>query len=174
MFLSTAALVACGGRGLVAPALPGSALAGEAGPFLELDAETLAADSLDPAELRAVLNGAGFAGASQRVWIDAEQERRALVRALAFDTPAGADVYLGWLRAHTFDVIGEAEEHAPLDVPSPSFLTVHEPGGCCPKEGRIFLTAWREGTVVLSLEVGGRNVGRRDAQEFASALDAAV
>lgn len=159
---------------MAAPELPPAALPGTAGPLDELDAEIVSADAMDPAELIAVLDDAGFVTGRQRVWTDEKQERRALVRALTFDTPGGADVYLGWLRAHTFDVIGGAEELAPLAVPSPSFLTVHEPGGCCPKEGRIFLAAWREGSVVLSLEVGGRNVGRRDAQEFASALDAAV
>lgn len=172
--LATLALFGCGKQHPVGLDLPSGALPGQAGPLLAMDVETVAADAPDPAELMTVLEGAGFAAGRQRTWTDPERARRAVVRVLGFGTPEGAASYLAWLRGHADDVIGTSRETTALELPSPSFLAVHEPSGCCPKETRTYLAAWREGTRVISIQVGGRHPRRRDAQELAAALDAAV
>lgn len=158
----------------MAPPLPGNALAGEAGPLLELDAEMLSANALDQAELRAALEESGFEAASQRTWTDPEHDRRALVLVAAFEDPDGAQTYLAWLHAHVGDQIGRASPRTAQGAPDGATIFVHEPSGCCPKESRVYLIPWRAGTTVISLEVSGRLVRPRDVVALAQELDGAI
>lgn len=171
MRVAALAVVLCGCSAAAVPALPPAALPGTAGPLGDLDAETVSADAVDPIELISVLDRAGFVAGRERRWTDEERSWEAVARVLAFETPSGAEAYLDWLRANVTDVIGRSRELPPFDMSSPGLLALHEPGGCCPKEGRIYLAAWRKGSTVLSIQVGGRNPQRRDVQELASALD---
>jgi hypothetical protein len=93
---------------------------------------------------------------------------------LAFGSPEGADSYLGWLRDHVDEVIGTAELLDPPALPGGSLLALSEPGDCCPKATDVYLIAWRKGSSVLSLEVGGEAVDEALVTDLAMTLDRAV
>lgn len=176
--LATMALlaVACG-SGVEAPdPLPADALPGEAGEVVELDAAFVARDAIDVAELEVLLENAGFAGGTQRAFSQTEgaRQQRSLARILAFGDAAGAQEYLGWLQDHVDEVIGAAELLEPPDVPGAAFLALSEPGDCCPKATNVYLVAWRKGSTVLTLEVGGNGVDEVAVGELAQTLDGSV
>lgn len=169
-------LVACGGSSSSdPPALPTLS-------FPEMDTErttitieALASDASDPGSLASLLEDAGFRAGSERTYAGpGERFSLAVTRLLAFDDAEGAEVYLAWLRDHPTDLIGRVESLAPLELPGSPFLTVHVPGGCCPKEVPIYLSAWRRGHSVVSLRVSGRGLERDDVEDLAGQLDAAL
>lgn len=177
--LITLGLVACRGNHPQAPPPPPPAdlLPGSSVHTDRLDLETLAEDALDPAALAELLEGARFESASQRSFsVRAGPVRQVVARVVRFDSPEGAADYLGWLRSHASDVLGEgARREEPLELSTSSAVFFHEPGGCCPNKALFWwLAAWARGDHVLTLQVGGAVPDRKPVDELANGLDAAV
>jgi hypothetical protein len=176
--LATLTLVtaACGSGAAAPDPVPADALPGDAGEVVELDATFVAGDAIDFAELESILEDAGFAGGTQRVFSQSEVGRpqRSLARVLAFGDAAGAQAYLGWLEGHLDEVIGTAELLDPPEVPGAAFLAISQPECLCPKATPVYLAAWAKGPTVLTLEVGGKGVESADVHELVTTLDGAV
>jgi hypothetical protein len=93
---------------------------------------------------------------------------------VAFDEQEGADAYLRWLDEHADEVIGDAEVVADAAVPSADAaieVLRHEPGDCCPKETVTYLTAWRDGEVVVVLQLAGPSVEVADVAAAARLVE---
>jgi hypothetical protein len=170
------ALVGCGGSSSTEPPpLPTLSFPGMDTERTTISIAALASDASDPGSLASLLEDAGFRTGSERTYAGpGERFSLAVTRLLAFDDADGADAYLAWLREHPTDLIGEVESLEPLDLPGSPFLSVHLPGGCCPKEVPIYLSAWRRGDSVVSLRVSGRGLERDDVEDLAGRLDAAI
>ncbi len=168
------ALAACGAGSAAPPRIAPDLLPGSPGDPLVLDASALAEQAVHPDRLEELLQSAGFVVGSERTFSAPRPARRALARVLVFDSAAGAEEYLAWVRENAGELVGEVAEQTPLELPGEPFLLLHEPGGCCPKERDNFVTAWRRGSTVLYLEVTGDDVRREDVTDLASILDAAV
>lgn len=120
---------------------------------VELDAERVAADALDPGALASLLADAGFERAVERTYAGPDGDlRRVAVRVVRFATPEGAARYLSWLRTHASEIIGALAETVESEA-GPVF--VHRPGGCCPKELPLAMGAWRSGTEVIRVVAAG-------------------
>jgi hypothetical protein len=155
--------------------IPASALPGSPADPEVLDAPAVAADAIQPKELEALLDDAGFVGGTQRLFSRARPWRRgALARRLEFETAGGAERYLTWLRDHPEEVIGGAEPDPALDVPADVSVFVHEPDPCCHNDTRIFLATWTDGTSAITLKVGGPGAQANDVTRLVALLDAAV
>jgi hypothetical protein len=156
--------------------VPADALPGEGGEIVPLDTDLIVRDAIDAAELESLLEGAGFAGGTQRTFSQTQGTRpqRSLARILAFGDPAGARAYVAWLEEHLDEVIGTAELLEPPAVDGEAFLAISEPDCLCPKAADVYLAAWARGSTVLTLEVGGKGVRIADVQKLAVAFDRAV
>lgn len=142
--------------------------------LVELDAARMASDAVHPQELEAVLGGAGFVGGRERTFSDAgPPPARVLARVMQFGDADGATTYLSWLRGHAAGLIGDSEPQ-PAPELLEAFLVHTLPNACCPKNVPIFLTAWRRGAAVLSLEVAGAAVTRQDVLDLAPTFDHAM
>lgn len=137
-----------------------------------LTAEDLAADAVDRDALLSVLDDAGFGGARELVGADrAAGVHRVAVRTFTFHDDGGGGAYLAWLEAHMSDVIGEADAVGSIDRDDADEVIGifrHEPGDCCPKATVTYLTAWRDGNVVVTLELAGPSVEPHDVAAAAS------
>jgi hypothetical protein len=154
--------------------VPGDALPGHAASVVELDAARVASDAVHPQEFEAVLEGAGFVGARERTFSDpGPPPHRVQARVMQFGDVEGATVYLNWLRGHSDELIGDVETQ-PAPKLLEAFLVHTLPNACCPKNVPIFLTAWRSGAAVLSLEVAGAAVTRQNVLDLAPAFDRAM
>lgn len=179
--LATTLMVAACGPGSGAPELPPpaplapDALPWRAGEIVELDAASVAEDAVRVADLEAILTEAGFAGATQRVFANARgaRQQHSLARVLAFADASGAQAYLDWLREHVDEVIGTAEFLEPPDPLGFAFLALSDTD-CCPKATEVYLAAWRRGSTVLTLEVGGDGLNEALVASLAEDLDRAV
>lgn len=179
--IASAALVAfalvagCGGRGDTLDPVPADALPGDGGQVVSLDADRLARDAVDAAELVSLLEEAGFEGGTERRFSQTQGTRpqRSLARILAFGDPTGARAYLAWLEEHLDEVIGSAELLAP-PVDGEAFLALSEPECLCPKATDVYLAAWARGSTVLTLEVGGKGVETAEVHELVMGFDRAV
>jgi hypothetical protein len=166
-------LSACGSN-VAVPTVPGDALPGHAASVVELDASLVASDAVHPQELETVLGDAGFVGGQERTFSDpGPPPHRATARVMQFDDVQGATAYLTWLRGHTAELIGDAKPQ-PAPALLDAFLVHTLPNACCPKDTAIFLTAWRSGATVLSLELSGAAVTRQDALDLAPEFDHAM
>jgi hypothetical protein len=165
------------------PAPPASAPTIAAGPIASADAsrdltaQDLAADAVDRAALLSLLQDAGFAAGSELAGADrASGVYRAAARAIAFEDEDGAGTYLAWLGEHAADVIGAAEVVGTIEPPGndgPVEVFRHEPGDCCPKATVNYFTAWRDGDVVVTLELAGPAVELRDVAAAAGRVELA-
>lgn len=142
--------------------------------MVELDAEALAAHAVDPLRARTLLEASGFEAGSERTWVDAERDRRVLVRLLVFEGAGGAQTHMAWIRDHADELIGRSEPAAAPDAPDGAIVFLHGPSGCCPKETPAYLVPWRKGPIVVWLEVRGPRVGLDDVVDLALRLDTAV
>ena len=168
---------------LVGCAAPVSAPTIAAGPIASADAsrdltaEDLAADAVDRPALLSLLEDAGFAAGRELAGADrASGIYRAAARTLAFEDEDGADTYLTWLGDHVGEVIGAAEvvgtiEPAGNDGAVEVFR--HEPGDCCPKATVNYFAAWRDGAVVVTLELAGPRVELDDVAVAADRVELA-
>jgi hypothetical protein len=167
------ALSGCGSHASI-PSVPADALPGQPASVVELDAARVASDAVHPQELETVLGDAGFVGGRERTFSDpGPPPHRATARVMQFDDIQGATTYLAWLRWHTAELIGDAEPQ-PAPALLDAFLVHTLPNACCPKDAPIFLTAWRSGAAVLSLELSGAAVTRQDVLDLAPELDRAM
>jgi hypothetical protein len=152
--------------------IPAEALPGRAGPPVELDASRVSADAVDIDELETLLSDAGFVAGTQRQFSRTVGGRRTtLARVLVFESSPGAQAYLGWLADHVGDVIGNAQPIDGLSVPDGAIVFIHEPNPCCHSETRLVLAAWKDGTTVMTLQLGGQVVRTRAVPELVSRLD---
>jgi len=156
--------------------VPADALPGKAGVVVQLDATFIAEEATDAGELEALLEEAGFAGGTQRVFSQSEGTRpqRSLARILVFGDIAGARAYMGWLEGHLDEVIGAAELLEPPDVPGAAFFALSRPECLCPKATSVYLAAWTRGSTVLTLEVGGKGVRLAEVRRFVRTLNGSV
>ena len=158
----------------VAP-IPQAALPGRPAASVALDAGTLAQDAVDVSSLETLLGHAGYVGGTQRQFSRTQGGRRRIVaRVLRFETTAGAERYLTWLRDNVADVIGKARPNHALEAPAGGSVFEHEPNPCCHSETRIFLAAWNRGPTVVTLQVDGPAARASAVPELLSQLDAAV
>ena len=168
---------------LVGCAAPVSAPTIGAGPIASADAsrdltaEDLAADAVDRAALLSLLEDAGFAAGRELAGADrASGIYRAAARAIAFEDEEGAGTYLAWLGDHAGEVIGAAEvvgTIGPVGNDGAVEVFRHEPGDCCPKATVNYFTAWRDGDVVLTLELAGPAVALHDVAAAADRVELA-
>ncbi|MEP7033459.1 MAG: hypothetical protein ABI879_05715 [Actinomycetota bacterium] len=166
-------LSACGSNAAV-PTVPGDALPGHAASVVELDASLVASDAVHPQELETVLGDAGFVGGRERTFSDpGPPPHRVQARVMQFGDVEGATAYLTWLRGHSSELIGHVKPQSAPELLD-AFLVQTVPNACCPKNVPIFLTAWRSGAAVLSLEVAGAAVTRQDVLDLAPAFDHAM
>ena len=142
-----------------------------------LTAEDLAADAVDREELIELLADAGFGAANELAGADrAAGIHRAAARAVAFADADGAGTYLAWLGDHADEILGTVEvvgtvEPAAADEGIDVFR--HEPGDCCPKATITYFTAWRDGDVVVTLELAGPAVELADVAAAADRVELA-
>ena len=163
---------ACASPPEAPPRVPELPLAGMETELSTLTIEHLARDASDPGSLASLLEDAGFRSGSERTYAGpGERFSLAVTRVLAFDDAEGAETYLAWLREHPSEFLGTVERLPPLDLPGSPFLTVHLPGGCCPKEVPIYLAAWRRGSAVVSLRVSGRGLEDDAVRELVAQVD---
>lgn len=170
-------LAACGGP-TTAPApeppLPAHSLPGHPTAARPITADTLASEALDTGAALAVLDDTGFlAGSARSFAAPAQGVRTVQARILRFSSEDGATRYVRWLQMHVTAIIGDGRVAESARLPSPGFVFVHEPGGCCPKEQPVALGVWRRGSTVLWVEAIGA-VNAEDAVRFAGAFDTAI
>lgn len=131
------------------------------GPISSLSPDQVAADALDPEELKTLLGTNGFAGATVQAYSAGVNGpiRTVRIEVISFDEPAGADAYLGWLRTHAEDLFGQVRIESIRDLPV-AFVLAHDPAGCCSKEQSVWVAAWRKGTDAIWIRVIGPDVRR--------------
>lgn len=156
-------------------AIPSAALPGRPATPVALDAGALGIDAVDVSGLEDLLHDAGFVAGTERRFSLTRGGRRLMVaRVLSFETPKGAERYLGWLRSHVDEVIGDAAPSRRLSAPNDGAVFVHQPSPCCHNETRIFLAMWHEGRRVVTLKFEGQAAQASAVPELVSRLDAAV
>jgi hypothetical protein len=166
---------ACADITPIPPVLPADALPGMESEVAAVDANMLARDALDATELDRLLDEAGFLSGRERTFSGpGERFSLAVTRVLVFASSDGAASYVGWLRDHPEDLLGRAQKLEPLELPGKPFLLVHTPGGCCPKDVPIYLSAWQRGSTVVFLRASGRQADPGAVQELAAELDGVV
>jgi hypothetical protein len=166
---------ACADNTPVPPVLPADALPGMESEVATVDATVLARDALDAAELDRLLDEAGFLAGRERTFSGpGERFSLAVTRVLVFASSEGAASYVAWLRDHPEDLLGRTQRLEPLELPGEPFLLVHTPGGCCPKEVPIYLSAWQRGSTVVFLRASGRQADPGAVQGLAAELDQVV
>jgi hypothetical protein len=173
----TLALVLAGCGAEEKAAAPPQTLSAEALPELAssartLDALALAADALDPEALAGVLDDAGFETGHEREFSGKTTTfDHVVARTLVFESAAGADAYLEWLRGHGNDILGRA---VPAEVAAPGdsgVVFTLARCGSCKKELPTFLAGWRRDEVVLSLLAAGSGANPERFGALARDLD---
>ena len=169
-----AGAAACAGTSAPPATLGAGALPGLDSRARTLDAAALAEDALEPAELAALLDGAGYAAGSEREFFGrTDTFDHVVARALRFESPDGAGAYLGWLAGHARDLLGRAGAEAPLPLGDAGLLFSLVACGTCKKELPTFLAAWRRGDTVRWLLAAGRGASRHTVEALARVLDTA-
>lgn len=142
------------------PTIPALDLSG-AGTARTLGAVAIAEQARQPAALQALLRDAGMDVAAERTWADRTAEVRIVtVRAVRFASPDGARRFAEWLGVHGAELIGGGVADDPLG-PMDAQVHHHEPDACCPnKDTTWFLSAWQEGSVVWTVQIGGPGADR--------------
>jgi hypothetical protein len=166
--------VGCGGD--PSPSVPAQAFPDlRAGKTAPLDLLTLAQDAVEPMTLRALLDRAGFAAATERTFVGGEGIRSVTARIVVFSSEVGAREYLQWLDIHPGDILGAAE-HGPtiaLSDGGSAFSYTASPGGCCAKATTTSLAAWQRGRRVLTVLAAGADAAT-GLEELARELDGAA
>ena len=164
LVLATAAvgvlLAGCGSEEASPPAaprtLPASALPALDARERVLDEEALAEEAFQPGELASLLEDSGYLTGREREFSGKSRTfDHVVARTLLFEDEGGADDYLGWMRAHANEVLGDA---VPAKiVPPGSSGAAYELVRCgtCKKELPTYLAGWRRGSTVLWLLAAG-------------------
>jgi len=130
-----------------------------------LPAHELALDALEPSDLAALLDDAGYRGGSEREFSGhTDTFDHVVSRTLVFEDVAGAEAYVDWIAgpSRSLTSIGLGAER--------SVLFELEPCPTCKKQLPTWFGAWRRGPKVSYLLAAGRNVDRRTFGELAGQL----
>jgi len=174
------AAAACGAEQAAPPAAAPATLPAVALPELDsrsrsLDAAALADDAFEPDALAALLSEGGFVAGREREFSGKTATfDHVVARTLVFESPSGADAYLGWVRGHGDEVLGRA---APAKVVPPGEGGVAftlERCGTCKKELPTFLAAWRREATVMTLLAAGDGADAASFSALAHELDEAA
>ena len=165
-------IAACGAD--PAPSVPAGTYPGlRAGGLLRLEVETLADDAVEPAALRTLLDEAGFTVAVERTFVGSAAVRSVTARIVQFSSADGAARYLGWLRSHAADLLGESERAQGIELPggteAVSFTAA--PRGCCAKAMTTSLAAWQRGSKVFTVLAVGPAADEAGVADLARAFD---
>jgi len=173
------AAAACGAEETATPAAPATLAAG-ALPELDsrartLDEAALAAEAFEPDALAALLSEGGYVTGREREFSGKTTTfDHVVARTLVFESPGGADAYLGWIRGHGDEVLGRA---APAKLVPPGEGGVAftlERCGTCKKELPTFLAAWRREATVMTLLAAGDGADPAAFSDLAHELDQAA
>jgi hypothetical protein len=131
---------------------------------LAVDAATIADDGVHPETLLGALEDAGFVGATEREAVGGQGSfARIAARRLAFGSATGADAFVAWLDENAAAELFPATPFAVDGLDGDVLVLKHEPGGCCPKETRIYLIAWADASDVITVEAQGPRATDRAA-----------
>jgi hypothetical protein len=124
-----------------------------------LSSEEASLDAEHPGPMQALLDGAGFLGATEETYSGSPSTfSRVVIRGWRFASADGAGAFLDWLRVNgTHELIGEAVPMSSDALGSVS-LFVHEPSGCCHEEVPIYLAAWQRGATVWTIRASGPHI----------------
>jgi hypothetical protein len=179
LLLLVGAVAACGSEqeqtAPSPPTLPATALPELDSRARALDADALAEDALEPDELKALLDDAGFLTGSEREFSGRTKTfDHVVARSLRFESADGADEYLRWLGGHGNDILGAAEpaELEPLGQSTVAYTLARS--GTCKKELPTFLAGWRREDVVLTLLAAGSGGNPERFETLARRLDAVL
>jgi hypothetical protein len=172
--------VACGAASAPPPSIPADALHGldlgtTAGTTKVLTVADLAEDALVPGGLTRILEDVGYLSGAERAFTGGRDIRSVTVRVLRFASPSGARDYLAWLDGHAQEVLGAIDVSATIEVHGSQVPVYgHMPGGCCPKEIPMYLTAWSDGARVVTVLVLGPAADRGAVASVVQELDRAI
>jgi hypothetical protein len=169
LLLLVVAAAGCGSDERAAPPSPPPTLPASALPQLDaservLGEKTLADEAFQPDELASLLDDAGYLTGREREFSGKSPTfDHVVARTLVFEDPDGAESYLGWLRQHPDEVLGDA---VPAKIVPPGASGVaYELVRCgtCKKELPTYLAGWRRGSTVLWLLAAGSGADSRFA-----------
>ena len=173
--LACLALAACGGGSDPPQTLPGSALPGMRAAERSIGPDELAQDAVQVEAARAALERLGLAaGVEQEFTGHTPLFDHVVARTLRFDDDAGAAGYLGWLRTHADEVLGDAKPETALGLGEDGVAFTLVPCGACKHELPTYLAAWRRGDEVATLLAAGRGANAETFRALAEKLDAVV
>ena len=153
--------------------LPASALPGMTSVRSSVDVDRLTNEVAHADELRGLLEEAGFVSAEQRSFGGGTGAfSRVLARGLTFDSSAGADSYLEWFAENAHEEILTSRRISPTGVGSDVVVFHHRPDACCHNDVPAYMAAWRHGSSVLYLHVGGHGDPAKMARVIHDALSA--
>ena len=157
------------------PGLPRTTLPGYVVRVSTLDAAGLSADALDPSALEALLVGDRFeAGKEVRFTAPAKPLTAVVARVIRFESSAGAEGYLDWVRTHGQDLLGSKTQVAdPPGIPG-AIAFSHDPCLSCSKDTFWYFAAWTRGSYAVTLRLGGPRADSSTAAPLADELDARV
>ncbi|MSO96449.1 MAG: hypothetical protein EXQ81_11790 [Thermoleophilia bacterium] len=137
-----------------------------------LPTRELAQDALEPSDLAALLDDAGYRGGTEREFSGhTDTFDHVVARTLVFGDAEGADEYADWIADHTRDFAGPSRSLTPMVLGAErSLLFELEPCPTCKKQLPTWFGAWRRGSTVSYLLVAGRNVDRRTFGNLAGQL----
>jgi hypothetical protein len=135
--------------------LPASALPGLQSRSRALTVVALAAETIDHAGLRRVLEDGAYRAGSEREFFGRSTSfDHVTARVLRFDRAAGASRYLAWVRGHAAELLGSPRAVTALGIGRGGFL--FRPHGCgCHADRPTYLAAWRRGSLVATLQASG-------------------
>ncbi len=152
--------------------LPASALPDMTSVRSSVDVDRLTNEVAHADELRGLLEQAGFVSAEQRSFGGGTGTfSRVLARGLTFDSSAGADSYLAWFSENADEEILTSRRISPSGVGSAVVVFHHRPDACCHNDVPAYMAAWRQGSSVLYLHVGGRRANVRSFVELIRSYD---
>jgi hypothetical protein len=125
------------------------------GPSSPIELGAVAAAAVHPDVFAAALADAGFAGASERVETGGDDFARVVTRRLAFDQATGPAEAAAWIEANVGAELFPVEPLAIAGLPAGVTLLRHVPDGCCPREVRIYLAMWPDGTDLITVQAQG-------------------
>jgi hypothetical protein len=138
----------------------------------ELPADVLAEDAFEQDELRGLLDEGGYAGGRERELSGhTDTFDHVIARTLRFDRPDGAAAYIGWVAAHTLDLVGRTRPLPPLPLGDESRLFELEPCSTCKKQLPTLVAVWRRGGAVGYVLASGRKADRSTVGPLAAQVD---
>jgi len=156
------------------PTPPAGSLPGMQSRARPLPSTVLAAEVIDHAGLRRVLERGGYAGGNEREFYGkTEVFNHVTEQVLRFGSAAGAASYLSWLRAHSAQSLGAPRSIAATRLSPGGFI--YRPQGCgCHTETPTYLIAWRHGNLALTVLASGAGASPGTVTALARRLDGAA